>query len=328
MNKKVWIGLLGLLVLLALPVSSIPVHAKDVADYTDVSQDAWFYEYIKDVSDKEIMTGLDTDVFGVEENLKRGQFATVLYRIAGRPSTSFRQKFVDVPDDQFFSIPVSWANKEGIITGYGGGLFGPDDNITREQLVTMLYRYALIKGYDVAEPGDFTAYPDGDDVSSFAVSGMKWALGKGMITGDQGMINPGGYVNRAVCATIISRFCKMLRNDDAHVHIYNIPVRVYYHEKGHEEERIIVPEAGHYEDRGKMEAICDGCGRVITTDPWGHCQAEVNAGNTECSNYHEEWISNYIWVVDIPAVTQKIWVMDVPGNSEIVGYQCICGARR
>ncbi len=328
MKGKVRAGVLGLWVLFLLLLFSIPVYAKDVDDYTDVPQDAWFYEYIKDVSDKEIMTGLDTNTFGVEDNLKRGQFATIMYRIAGRPSATFQQKFVDVPVDQFFSIPVSWANNEGIITGYGDGFFGPGDNITREQLVTMLYRYSLIKGYDVLETGDFTAYPDGDDVSSFAAAGMRWALGKSLITGDQGMINPGGYVNRAVCATIISRFCKMLRNDDAHVHVYNIPIRIYYQEVGHEEERIIVPETGHYEDRGKTEAICDGCGEVITADPWGHCQAEVNAGNTACSNYHEEWISNYVWVVDIPAVTQKVWVMDVPGNSEVVGYQCICGAHR
>lgn len=328
MKRKVWTGLFGILVLFILPIFSIPVDAKDVNDYQDISQDAWFYDYIKDVSDKEIMTGLDTDTFGVEENLKRGQFATVLYRIAGRPTTSFQQRFIDVPDGQFFSIPVTWANEGGIITGYSDGLFGPDDNITREQLVTMLYRYALVKGYDVLGTGDVTVYPDGNDVSSFAASGIRWALGKGLITGDKGMINPGGYVNRAVCATIISRFCKMLRNDDAHVHIYNIPIRIYSQEVGHEEERIIVPETGHYEDRGRTEAICNGCGKVITANPWGHCQAEVNAGNTACSNYHDEWISNYIWVVDIPAVTQKVWVMDVPGNSEVVGYQCICGAHR
>ena len=102
---------------------------------------------------------------------------------------------------------VLWANSEGIITGYDDTkLFGVADDITREQMATMMYRYALYKGYDVSEVGELDSFADGDKVNDFAKDAIKWCIGTGIITGKDGLIAPQDHTNRAECATIIMRF--------------------------------------------------------------------------------------------------------------------------
>ena len=93
--------------------------------------------------------------------------------------------------------------------GYSNGYFGPDDAMTREQFATMMYRYACYKGYDVNISGSqdtFYAFPDAGQVTAFAETAMQWAVNRGLISGDQGMLNPQGTANRAVTATIMNRF--------------------------------------------------------------------------------------------------------------------------
>lgn len=315
-------------IIIGCMLCNITASAKNVMDYQDVEEDAWFYTYVKDVSAKELMTGVNEMWFGADEELMRGQFATVLYRLEGRPHVTFEQLFADVPEKQFFSIPVTWASQKDIIEGYENGYFGPADAITREQLVTMLYRYAKMRGYDTNAKDKLSEFPDSDAVSEFAKEAMNWAIVKEVITGDDGKLNPSGHVNRAVCATVISRFCQSLRNDPGHEHVFNIPIRVYVEETGHTEEWVIVPEQGHYEDRGKIEKICNGCGKIITSDPWGHFRFQIDSGKEECSSYQEKWMTNYVWIVDVPAITETVWVQDKAGTSEVDGYQCICGALR
>lgn len=132
----------------------------------------------------------------------------------GSPETSYKALFNDVSNGNFYSVPVTWASQFGVITGYtdGSGNFGPADDITREQLATMLYRYANKLGYDTTAAKDTNTFPDGNRVSSFAQDSVRWCLGTGIITGDQGNINPQGTVNRAVCATMISRFINTVNN--------------------------------------------------------------------------------------------------------------------
>ena len=99
-----------------------------------------------------------------------------------------------------------WAQENGIVTGYGNGKFGPGDPINREQIAVMMYRYAQYKGYDVTSSADITSFPDNASVSAFALTGMKWAVGKKLITGTGGMLDPQGSAVRAQCAAIITRF--------------------------------------------------------------------------------------------------------------------------
>ena len=145
--------------------------------------------------------------------MARAQFAVVLHRIEGEPQSSWSDVFPDVPQGIWYTDAVSWAAEKGIVRGYEAtGLFGPADFINREQFVTMMYRYALMKGYDTGARADISGYPDASDVNEFAQDAVKWAVACGMIQGDNGYLNPQGYANRAECATIIQRFIEAFEN--------------------------------------------------------------------------------------------------------------------
>lgn len=174
--------------------------------YLDVHESDWFFPYAQYMKDSGIMTGLNENYFGPNAPLARAQFATILYRMQGAPSTTYETHFPDVPDTLFYSVPVTWAWQNQVIEGYDNGSFGPNDNITREQLTKMLYYYAKENGYDTSAKGNLSKFYDAESVSDFAEESMKWAVGTGLITGDQGAINPQGFANRAECAAIITRF--------------------------------------------------------------------------------------------------------------------------
>ncbi|MBU3874742.1 S-layer homology domain-containing protein [Faecalicatena sp. AGMB00832] len=179
-----------------------------IGQFQDING-GWFYEYVKYVYDRGIMTGLNQTTFGPTAILSRGQFATILYRMAGQPNVSYSNVFPDVPQGAFFTLPVLWAYNNGIITGYNNGYFGPPDLATREQIATLMYRYAKSLGYDTSAKGDINVFPDTNKVSGFAKEAMVWAVGSGIIKGDQGKLNPQGRLSRAQCATIITRFMEL-----------------------------------------------------------------------------------------------------------------------
>lgn len=177
--------------------TSLPVMA---AEYPDVTTGAWYYSYVQDVSDKGLMSGYNDGRFGPNDKLTRGQFATVLWRMNGSPDMG-SSSFADVPATSFYAKASEWARVNGVITGYSDGRFGGNDNINREQVATILYRYS---GGEAN--GNIWEYPDGSSVSTFAREGMAYAVGNGIISGDNGYLNPQGDVVRAVAATMISRF--------------------------------------------------------------------------------------------------------------------------
>lgn len=175
--------------------------------YTDVTPDAWYYDTVADVYEKGLMTGMNPTTFAPAETLARAQFATILYRMEGEPSISFSQKFPDVVQGDWYTDAVLWASDAGVVTGYSNtGKFGPADMINREQMATMMFRYANAKGYDTSQRADFSSYPDASSVSDYARDAMSWCVANGIISGDNGRLNPQGETARAVCATIISRF--------------------------------------------------------------------------------------------------------------------------
>ena len=189
------------------PASDVPPAGwpfKDVA----VNDADWIYQGVSYVYDKEIMTGMTTTTFGPAGDLSRAQFATILYRMANKPPVTFRKIFPDVPAGEWYSGPVVWANDAKVITGYQTGLFGANDNITREQMAAMMFRYAEYCGLDVSQAAELSTYPDADKVSDWASEAMQWAVGTGIITGKDGgvRLDPQGNASRAECATIIRRF--------------------------------------------------------------------------------------------------------------------------
>lgn len=191
-----------------------PVEIK--LPYEDVEKGRdWFYDYVYDVYVKELMTGLKETIFGPGENLARAQFAVILYRMEGTPTIEYTNKFPDVEKDVWYTNAILWAAENGIVTGYSDtGKFGPADYITREQMATMMYRYAKYKQLDTTKSNELDSFPDGKNVQEFAVDGMKWCTAEGIITGkvQEGKPNtlePQGKTSRAECATIISRYTNL-----------------------------------------------------------------------------------------------------------------------
>lgn len=172
------------------------------------ANDDWVIEAIDFVYKRGIMTGMDSSHFGPSLNLERSHFATSLWRIEGKPAVEYNAAaFTDVPDGQFYTSPVMWAKQTGVITGYVNGAFGPADDITREQIAVMMYRYAKYLGFDTSSvPGSLDGFPDAGKISDFAQKEVQWAVGMGLIRGDQGRINPQGSAERIQCAIIIQRF--------------------------------------------------------------------------------------------------------------------------
>ena len=186
----------------------------DSLPFTDVPEGSWYYDYVKSVREQGLMTGLDDTTFGPASELVRAQFAVIIYRMEGSPEVdSSENPFPDNTED-WYKNAVIWANKEGIITGYSdSGMFGPNDAVTREQMAALMYRYAAYKGYDIADQTDIHRFPDAGDVQEFAKKAISWTVKVGIISGDNGKLNPQGSANRAVGATIIDRFVKKMTRE-------------------------------------------------------------------------------------------------------------------
>ncbi|MFR8237634.1 MAG: S-layer homology domain-containing protein [Dorea sp.] len=177
--------------------------------YEDVSEDSWFYNYAKSMYEKGIMTGLTNTRFGPAETLKRAQFAVTLYRLAGTPAVTYEEAFPDVPKDQWYTDAIIWAYKNDVITGYtDSGLFGTADEITREQMVTMMYRYAKKNGIGTSTSASLDSFPDGQSVTAYALDAMKWAVTEKIIQGDgtTGLLNAWNSINRAETTAVLDRY--------------------------------------------------------------------------------------------------------------------------
>ena len=191
--------------------------------YPDVTKNDWFYNAVKYVSDLGMMNGYtagaDNGKFGPNDNITRGQIVTILYRRENKPNTSeIDMTFNDVGPYYYYDA-IKWAAKNGIVTGHtageNAGKFMPDDPITREQLAAILQRYANYKGKSDTETIGLEGFKDYQDVSPWALEGLKWVVSKGIITGDLATtppsINPQGNATRAQAATMIMRFCENIK---------------------------------------------------------------------------------------------------------------------
>ena len=178
-----------------------------IGSYIDVSGSSWYANAVSYMYSHNLMTGLDNTTFGPGEPLARAQFAVIMHRFENEPDVSFDYIFPDVEDEEWYTDAIIWANSIGIVTGYTDtGLFCPGNDITREEIATMMYRYAKYKEYNVDVPGEITVFEDADQVSDYANDAVEWCIGSGIITGKDGLIAPRDYTNRAECATIIMRF--------------------------------------------------------------------------------------------------------------------------
>ena len=153
-----------------------------VLPFTDVeARDAQAVRY---VCENGLMAGVSADRFEPNGTLTRGEAVTALWALEGRPVVNDLMDFSDVDPAASYGEAVRWAASEGIAGGYGGGLFGPDDPITREQLAVMLYRYARHEGDDTAQGGmAIREFTDFAQISGYAAEAMTWAVESGVLTG-------------------------------------------------------------------------------------------------------------------------------------------------
>ena len=180
--------------------------------FTDVPEGAWYEDAAAYVYKHGLMAGTSATTFAPDVTTSRAMIATILWRMAGSPVVNYAMNYTDVAQGQWCSEAIRWATSEGVVTGYGNGLFGTNDPITREQLATMLWRYAQTEGYDVSigEDTNILSYTDVANLSEYAIPAMQWAVGAGIIngTGDGSTLTPQGQATRAQAAVMLQRFCE------------------------------------------------------------------------------------------------------------------------
>lgn len=186
---------------------------KSVAIFEDVDVNAWYRAAIQRVFRENIMKGTGANLFSPMEKVTRGQFVTVLYNMNGFTKMTFEDDiFVDVKSSEYYALPVVWAAKNRITSGVGNGLFNPGAEISREQLLVMLYSYAKFCDQNVmVKWGALENYADCNKVSYWAKDAMQWAVTHGIIsgrlgTGSEKLLDPTGQATRAECAQIIVNY--------------------------------------------------------------------------------------------------------------------------
>jgi hypothetical protein len=192
-----------------MPESSVTVSATFwKGSFSDVRATDWFADAVKYVSERGLMGGVGGGLFAPYTTTTRAMIVTILHRLdGGRPVTG-ANPFSDVAEGNWYTDAVTWAAANGIVAGYGGGLFGPGDTITREQLAVILYNYAKFKG--IAPVGAWAVeltYPDREDISPWAGEAAMYCQLKGFMQGDEnGNLNPLSGTLRCEIAMILMRF--------------------------------------------------------------------------------------------------------------------------
>ena len=188
--------------------SSLP-SVGDKLPFTDMNGH-WAYDAVSYAYKNSLMNGVNASRFAPDSTLNRAMMVTMLYRMTGSPAVSGNSVFSDVPSGKWYSDAVQWASVNGVVNGVGKHRFAPDTQITREQMASMMMRYAQFKQYSTGKSADLSAFNDAGSISSWALESMKWANAAGLINGrTASTIAPQDTANRAEAATILMRFCEM-----------------------------------------------------------------------------------------------------------------------
>lgn len=171
--------------------------------YTDTNLAAWYHDGIHYCVENGLMNGYGNGLFGPDDNLTRAQFTQTLFNKEGRLVVNYLLQYDDVADGAWYTEAVRWATSQGIVSSYGNGMFGPNDNITREQLAVMLWRYA---GSPAATEKELH-FTDADKASSYALEALRWAVENAIINGyGNGRLDPQGLATRAQVAQMLKGF--------------------------------------------------------------------------------------------------------------------------
>ena len=174
--------------------------------FEDLDQNAWYHEAVDFVLRNGYMNGTGEAKFEPNVNLTRGQLVTILYRMEGSPQVSGHCVFMDVAQGRYDHDAILWAYKAGIAKGLSGTRFAPDQAVTREQMVVFLYRYAAAKGMDVEAEDVLDRYTDAEQLSTYAVDAMNWAVYNGLVNGMGGnLLAPGATAARVQFAQLVMK---------------------------------------------------------------------------------------------------------------------------
>ena len=193
---------------ITMTVSS-KTNSSQFRDVTSSGVGSWAADSIDFAYSWGLVNGITATTFDPNSTMTRAQLVTILYRAAGSPSVSGGSSFADVSSGAYYYNAVIWAAKNGIVNGVSATSFNPNGNVTREQVASILYRYASYKGMSTAATGSLSSYTDASKVSSYANTALTWAVGKGIITSTSStakVLTPGGSATRAQVSVMLHRF--------------------------------------------------------------------------------------------------------------------------
>ena len=179
--------------------------------FLDTKASAWFAEAVTFCQNAGLMNGTGHGKFEPKKQMTRAMLVQVLYNVAGEKTAS--QGFTDVPDGKWYSDAVNWAASKGIVNGVTSTQFKPNAYVTREQMVTILQRFAKKYTTAVGNPEVLNTFTDAGSISSYAKDAMAWAVENGILTGKTDTtLDPKGNATRAEIATVLMRFIRLMAN--------------------------------------------------------------------------------------------------------------------
>lgn len=194
-----------MLAAMLLAMSTTAFAAVNDTGFSDVAADAWYADSVAYVRDNGLMGGTGDNTFSPNASTSRAMLAMVLYRLAGSPSVTGNDSYTDTVDGAWYAEAVLWASQQGVIGGYGDGLLGTDDPVTREQIAAILWRYA---GSPMAEQG--TDFADESEIASYAMNAVDWVRANGIMNGKDGnLFDPKGNATRAEIAAILRNYMQL-----------------------------------------------------------------------------------------------------------------------
>ena len=174
--------------------------------FSDIPEESWYTDAVYYCKEKGYMAGISADRFNPTGTVTRGTITQVLYAMEGKPKVSKAAGFKDVTSGKWYADSVNWAASIGIVAGYSKDKFGPNDPITRQQMVAIMYQFSKYKKYDVSDSSDISTYKDASSVAKYAVTPVKWAVAKGIISGTDRGLEPKGTATRAQIAVILRAY--------------------------------------------------------------------------------------------------------------------------
>lgn len=190
--------------------TTLPLASDWDNPYADIDNTDWFYDAVRYMTENGLMNGTSETMFSPYASISRAMFASALYCLEGKPEINRNNPFPDVPSDAWYTDAVLWIEYNGIMMGYGDGIFDPNAPMTCQNAMTILYRYAQSNWMDVKADAELSDYVDSDSVVFYAADAMKWAVALGIIQGRPAMtLKPLEEYTRAELAATIRRLVEV-----------------------------------------------------------------------------------------------------------------------